>query len=193
MQSLAALRGILLADRTRLGSLNLPLRGRSETSGRDDILLGLLIVAALMAAIWALSRLLAMGTRHRAYDSPRRLFLSLCKAHRLRWSEWWLLWRLARSQGLKDPARIFLEPERFGPGGLRPKLAARAERLRGIRDRLFTEPPNEKPEPTTIEAGLPQGGHTEPLSATPPPTPLLPAVPGPTLDVPPWPQEQIRG
>ncbi len=103
VQSLAALRGVLLAERTRLGSLNLPLHGRGEMSGRDDVLLGLLILAALAAGIWALSRLLAIGSRHRAYDSPRRLFLSLCQAHRLRWSQRWLLWRLASSQGLKDP------------------------------------------------------------------------------------------
>jgi hypothetical protein len=65
------------------------------------------------------------------------LFLSLCRAHRLRWAEWWLLWRVARDQKVKDPARLFLEPRWLDSARLRPVLRLRAARLESIRRRLF--------------------------------------------------------
>ena len=57
-------------------------------------------------------------------SSPNRLFLSLCRAHRIAWSDRWLLWRLAASQRLEDPVRVFLEPERLDPDAAGPFSAA---------------------------------------------------------------------
>jgi len=70
-------------------------------------------------------------------SSPNRLFLSLCRAHGIAWSDRWLLWRLAASQRLKDPARLFLEPERLDPDLARPLSRRRAARLERLRLQLF--------------------------------------------------------
>jgi hypothetical protein len=47
------------------------------------------------------------------------------------------LWRLARSHGLRAPARVFLEPERFESSRLSPVMRRHAARLEGLQDRLF--------------------------------------------------------
>ena len=98
-----ALLGILLAQRSRLDNLSDAFRNRPNTTDRDDVLLGALIIIALLAGIWGLSRLLALKERRQVCDSPRRLFQSLCKAHRLRWSEQWLLWRVAPISTAEGP------------------------------------------------------------------------------------------
>src|SRR5271166_5063098 len=93
---------ILLAAPSRGEIFREGFRSRG-TTGRDDMLLGLLIVSTLLAGMWAISRLVSLRRQRRGYNSPWRLFWTLCKAHRLTWSESWLLRRLARDQGLRDP------------------------------------------------------------------------------------------
>jgi hypothetical protein len=94
---------ILFAQRSRGESFREGFRSRG-TTGQVDVLLGLLIVATLVAGMWAISRL-ARLRRRRGENSPWRLFWALCKAHGLNWSDSWLLRRVARSQRLRDPAR----------------------------------------------------------------------------------------
>lgn len=132
-------RGILLAAQSRLDSLSSGFRGRRARLETDDIVTGLLIFSGIALAVWGLSLFLRLQERRRGYPRPLRLFLSLCRAHRLRPSEWWLLWRVARAQRLRDPARLFLEPERLQPADLGQRLAARADQLAQIRDRLFAQ------------------------------------------------------
>jgi hypothetical protein len=92
---------------------------------------------ALALALWIVSRVAGGQNRRLACNRPGKLFVSLCRAHRLGWKDAWLLWQLARWQELHDPARLFLEPERFDPPGLGPGLVPHAERLRALRNRLF--------------------------------------------------------
>ena len=177
-----ALLGILLAQRSRLDNLSDAFRSRPNSTDRDDVLLGALIVVALIAGIWGLSRLLATRERHQVYSNPRRLFLSLCKAHRLRWSEQWLLWRVARFQRLGDPARLFLEPERFEEANLSRPLRAQIARLRGLRNRLFAKPSAKGSEPPQTAAG------PRPVTMKAA-MPLFSTSASPTLDIPPWTSE----
>jgi len=122
-----------------------PLRGMQERFGGpqsrfelDDLVTGLLLLGACSLGIFLLSRF-ANQDRRRSFNRPRALFRELCKAHGLDFASRRLLARLARSQKLKHPARLFLEPARFEPPNLSPELAAKAAELRALRDRLFRE------------------------------------------------------
>ncbi|NQU23718.1 MAG: hypothetical protein HQ567_20745 [Candidatus Nealsonbacteria bacterium] len=127
--------GILLAQNSRLDSMRQRFEG--HRIGSNDIVKGLLLLIALTALILLLTYVLNLQESRRKYSSPLRLFLALCKAHGLRWSECWLLWRVARSQRLRDPTRLFLEPERFAPAQLGPRFRMRAGRLKLLYERLY--------------------------------------------------------
>ncbi len=172
---------ILLAQRSRLEGLERGFKGRRI--GWDDIVTGLLVVAVIALLIWVLSYFLNSQERRRAHASPIGLFLSLCSAHRLRWSERWLLWRVARRQRLRDPARLFLEPERLDRANLAPSLRLRAAEIEALRDRLFAEPEEEKnaPDPPAEEPAAEEPADDRSG------TPLAPLADRPTLDIPPWP------
>lgn len=165
--------GILLAQGGRLDGLRKGFEGRRFDFG--DVLTAVLILGGIGLAVWVLSYLLSLRERRRGYSSPLGLFLSLCKAHRLRWSQRWLLWRLARSQRLRDPALLFVEPERFQPASLGPTLRSRSDELAQLRGRLFAEPKQQSPRrPPAADSSL--AG-----------TPLPPVPSPPALDVSPWP------
>ena len=171
--------GILLAQRGRLDGFSKAFRGRPIDSG--DMVFGLLILVGVCLAVWLLSYVLSLREGRRAYTSRLGLFLTLCKAHSLRWPERWLLWRVARAQRLRDPARLFLEPERFHPVNLDPTLQTRSAQLSELRERLFV-----RPEEKSKEERQPPKPPAEPqpsgADALPFPVPAKPA-----LDVPPWP------
>ena len=169
---------VLLAQRGRLDSLSRGFRGRRSRIDTEDILTGLLILAAAVVAVWLLSYFVRRQERRGAYISSGGLFLSLCRAHRLRWSQRWLLWRVARAQRLRDPARLFLEPQWLEPARLSPALRARANELNGLRKQLFAKPKQEDRKQDADPRG------TTDLQRTG--TPLLPSTPGANLDVPPW-------
>ena len=78
----------LLAQRSRLEYLQDRFEGRRIDAG--DVVTGLLILVGLVVAAWLLSVLLNLQERRKGRNSSFRLFISLCKAHRLRWSQWWL-------------------------------------------------------------------------------------------------------
>jgi hypothetical protein len=165
---------ILFAQQTRGDLFREGFRSRGAT-GYDDVLLGLLIVATIVAGMWAISRLVSLRRQRRGYSHPWKLFWALCKAHQLNWSDSWLLRRCARDLGLREPGRIFLEAELWDGKNLGSRFALEAPRLKSLREQLF-------------------GGENQPRASTnrsarpgpPLPTPLFPSMPSPTLDIPPW-------
>ncbi len=162
---------LLLAARSRLDNLSQPFRDRSNTIDRGELTRALAILAVVIVLAWLLARVRTVRERRRAYHGPLRLFLSLCKAHNLLWSERWLLWGLARAQRLKQPARLFLEPQWFDTAGLGRAWRVRAASLSAIRDRLFSAPPHRAEQ----EPALPL-----------PAAPSAPKRPAPALDIGPW-------
>jgi hypothetical protein len=107
-------------------------RGLRENRFRFDsenIAAALLTVAGIALAVWILWYLVRLYERRQGRPRPWRLFLSLCRAHRLRWRQRWLLWRVARAEGLRDPACLFLEPERLEATRLGPAFAGRQSEL----------------------------------------------------------------
>jgi hypothetical protein len=152
------------------------------------VLLGAAVLLGVIIAASAISSVLKSRDPYRIVNSPLRLFWELCRAHKLRWRECWWLWRLARAERLRDPARLFLEPERFDPAQLGPALARRQRELTSIRNRLFADVVRKTPvEP---EAGSPPPRTNTnvpiPASGEAAATPLLPPSGVPTLDLPPW-------
>lgn len=129
---------LLLADRSRILDIAHAFRTNQRHHSPHDAMVVLTIAVALIAGLLLLNRLLDRRDRdQRQANQPLRLFLALCKAHGLSWSDRWLLWRVAHSQKLRDPGRLFLEPERLDPVSLSPSLRPQVARLRMLRERLF--------------------------------------------------------
>ena len=160
MNHAAILANLLLARAGRLSHMGSGFRGRRARLETSDVLVGLAIIAGVSAVVWLLwyvnLRQQGGGKRSR----PLMLFLELCRAHGLRFSERWLLWRLARAVRLRDPARLFLEPERFDTAGLPAVLRLRAAQLTRLRERLF-------PEPLDAPLDAPLDDHVEPKEEMP--------------------------
>ncbi len=171
--------GILLAQENRLDSMSRRFRSHRTRIDGGDVVIGLLVLAGIVAVVWLLSYVMKLQDKGRGFSSPFGLFLNLCKAHGLPWRQRWLLWRLARSQRLRDPARLFLEQERYEPAHLPPSLRTRAAELKRLSERLFFQPEEEEDDH--------EGDGSDPAEVEQASTPLPPAGPAPTLDIPPWP------
>ena len=129
---------LLLAD-ARLSKIQNAFKDRETTVDARQILIGLTVVTIAIIVLWFVSRAMERRARRGHFDSSLGLFLSLAKAHNLGWTEQWLLWRLARSHQLKDPARLFLEPERFDSSNLTDSLRVKQNQLKLISRRIFAE------------------------------------------------------
>ncbi|MGA2064299.1 MAG: hypothetical protein ABSG86_05000 [Thermoguttaceae bacterium] len=158
---------------------------RPPPGQQQGVLLGFFLIAAVLVGLWAIRQVAMLGRRGAAVNSPRRLFRSLCRAHRLSWSQRWLLGRIARANRLAQPAQLFVEPEYFDEPRLGPEFGPKAQRLRQLRDRLFAGLPGVQGPAIRRPAASP-GRPRHPSAETSPP-PLPPPTPRPTLDIPPWP------
>ena len=113
---------------------------RSRRGGPDYGELAAIGLTALVviAVGWLLSRWLARNDDgKRRFHSRRALFRALCHAHELNHGERRLLRRLARYHRLKNPSRVFLEPEHFQSDQLSPALRQREGELLDLRELLF--------------------------------------------------------
>lgn len=128
---------LALAEIDRFRSLGSRFRGRGAELRADDLVSGLLLLAAAVGLIYLLSRLLVRQQRPRAFNKPAALFRALCRAHALDRRSRRLLWKLARWRRLDQPGRLFLDPEHFEAPRLSAELTARGEELQALRDRLF--------------------------------------------------------
>jgi hypothetical protein len=163
---------ILFAQRNRGEALR-----DSAGPGREDVLLGLLIAVALIAGVWAFSRLMGMYRARRKYNAPWPLFRALCKAHGLNWSDRCLLARIARQRCPAHPGRLFVEAQHWEETALGPGFALEFDRVRALRAKILGESPGSR------------GAQPPARKATVAP-PLFPAAPTPTLDLPPWTAER---
>jgi hypothetical protein len=161
-------------------------RAREPTVDPGQVLIGIAVLTIAIIVLYFASRAMERRARRGHFDSSLGLFLSLAKAHNLGWSDRWLLWRLARCRQLKEPARLFLEPERFDSSNLTDSLLAKHNRLKLISGRIFAES-TENPGQTG------PGSKTAKESSAPlpeRPCPLSFPIDGnPALDVPLWPTD----
>jgi hypothetical protein len=138
---------------------------------------GLLIFLAVAAFIALVVMVIKSYWRQWNASSPRILFMQICRAQKLKWPQRILLWRLAQSQNLAEPASLFLRPECFEIGRLTVEMRPYREELQILKEVLFSEPSHEK------NLGSGNGGFfkTE-LSNFALPVSQVP----PTLDLPQW-------
>ena len=94
-------------------------------------------LAVLIVVLGLVLRVVVASSARRTITSPRKLFRSLCQAHRLTWSDRCLLRKLARCRGLADASRLFVDPPCFDKTSLRGALHAHADRISELRRRLF--------------------------------------------------------
>ena len=127
---------ILLARRSRVSDLGGRFRRGGSSLDPKQMWFFLAVMVAFVIAAMIASRISTIRSRP-GYASPNRLFRQLCKAHKLRLKQQWLLWRLARWQRLQHPACLFLEPARFAPANLGPSLIAHKDRFQEIRNHLM--------------------------------------------------------
>jgi len=131
---------ILAAQTNRFSDMGRAFRGSRARLDSGDVIVGLLVLGGMVLGLWLLWYVHARHEKLRKRNGPLRLFHELCRAHSLRFSEEWLLWRLARAGRLRNPAQLFLEPERFDPARLPGALRGRASLFGRIKARLFPEP-----------------------------------------------------
>lgn len=182
---------LLFAQQSPLDNFAREFQGRQTRINSGYLTTGLVVLVAMVLAVWLLSVVLDRYGGRRPMDSSLALFLALCKAHRLRWSEWWLLWRVAREQQLRDPARLFLEPTRLDPANLGPIFRLRSGQLEAIRERLFagaTEEGSESREPAEPRAVAAPPAQAEDRGWSP-----LPGVPGAASKRSGWPPSTAPG
>jgi hypothetical protein len=145
-------------DYDRWGNIAGGMKSRPVDNG--NLVAVLLTLTAIGLLLWLIVRFFTPRDKDNQYCSPLGLFLELCRAHKLPWGERWLLWQVAAAHRLRQPARLFLEPEWLTTEALPPKLQARAHALGNLRGRLFAEEPPDLEEPladgqTTISPDQP--------------------------------------
>lgn len=169
----------LFAEDERMHDLFRSLRAIRAKEGMNDAVMGLLVLAGIITVMLIVSIIIDVKHRTRGYFSPKGLFWSLCRAHQLKLSERWLLWRLARLDNMTDPARLFLEPEWYASSNLPAALSQYGQQLKIIRNRLF----GELKQKNIIKESIP-------FDLELPVTPQGVALPSvgnhPNLDIPPW-------
>jgi hypothetical protein len=129
---------ILVAESNRTHQVMQAFRSAKKDEALSPAWLGLMIAAACLAVL-VLAVIIGQRLWRRMGSSPQGLFLELCHAHRLKWPQRRLLWRLAQSQKLTDPASLFLAPACFEIGRLTVEMRPHTEELHKLRERLFAE------------------------------------------------------
>jgi len=98
--------------------------------------LGVLTATLFIAwGLWRWSRWQSSGGH-----GPAELFHRLCAAHGLHRSQRRLLRRLAASQGLDEPAHLFIEPDRLHAARVAPELRRYEAALAELRLKLYGGP-----------------------------------------------------
>lgn len=131
--------GLLIAQVDLFRNLGASFRGRSAQFGASDLLTVIAVLAALGAGMYILSRMLQRQELPQRSNSPRVLFRELCMAHDLDRNSRRLLRQIGRYQRLDHLGRLFLEPERFEPANLSPKLRQNQALLQSLRQKLFSD------------------------------------------------------
>jgi hypothetical protein len=170
---------ILVADGSRTQQVIQSFRSAKNDEAMNGTWLSLMVAAGGLAVLTLLAMLVRGHWRRRMSSSPRGLFNELCRAQRLKWAHRRLLWRLAQSQNLTDPAMLFLTPECFTIGRLTAEMRPHAEILSKICGRIFAE--------NRVQAKSEQAGSLSIFRDEKTPTAAFPAsaLP-PTIELPQW-------
>ena len=114
-------------------------RRKSSHFDSTDIVIGVAIFAGVILALWLLSMFLNRNDGTKRCNNPKKLFRSLCHVHQLDRASRRVLRQMVRHQRLTQPARLFLEPERFESVNLSPTLRTQMALVDELRGKLFAE------------------------------------------------------
>ena len=125
-----------------LGKTNVfeALRKHSQESGKieiSDLWLALAAFGGFAILLFVLANLFSAREKKRAANSPLRLFWELCRTHKIKLSQRWLLWRIARAHELQDPGILFVEPELFDADLLGAAFKGKAAAIASLHRQLF--------------------------------------------------------
>jgi hypothetical protein len=104
-----------------------------------ELVLGVVIFVSFVALLILLFKIFSPPEKLRGVNSPLRLFWDLCRAHKLKLSQRWLLWRISRELEMKDPALLFVEPELIDPDLIGKAFAGKKAEIKSLHDRLFED------------------------------------------------------
>jgi hypothetical protein len=118
----------------------IPVAAGSAQVSNTESMVYLAIVAGLIAMVALAVHAVNRFMRHWRYESQMGLFLGLCKTHELPRKSRRLLRRIASYHGLRQPARLFVEPQWLDPSssGLETTFHCRLDEIGALRNRLFT-------------------------------------------------------
>jgi hypothetical protein len=174
---------VLMAQANPFKGLSGGFKPGENQQGVGSVIVVLAVILAFLVILGFLARFADRRHKRAPSNSPLLLFIALCRAHRLSWSDRLLLWRVARWHRLKHPGRLFLEPDRLDPANLGPDLRRKGHRLQAIQDRLFVglsadEAADPEPPKAAITDSCPAGASE---GAKLVPFPLLASQPGEVL------------
>jgi hypothetical protein len=169
----------LFADGPRTREVLDSLRSPANDHLPKEFWYGLLVVIMISVFAWALWVIIKRRWTEWKSSSGIALFNDLCRAHGISLPERRLLWNLAVSQKLSEPASLFLMPECFEIGRMTVESRSHAEEYRQLRDRIFADLGKEPKSSKSLSGEKPQAQES-PSAALP-----LPPLP-PTLDLPQW-------
>jgi hypothetical protein len=111
----------------------------SPPSNTAESLVYIGIAAAVITTVALVAYAVNRFLRHRHSESQWGLFHGLCRAHGLGRRSRLLLRRIAQHHRLRQPARLFTEPDWLDPSsGLAQKFGGRLNEIGELRTRLFT-------------------------------------------------------
>ncbi|HTU24345.1 MAG TPA: hypothetical protein VMF30_03035 [Pirellulales bacterium] len=137
---------LLLADRHLFHDMGAGFREKQQRFDASDLLLWILLPVAFFVVVGVLARLLSRGDNRQLFNSPRRLFHALCRAHHLERPERSLLAQIAKAEGIDQPARLFLDPDCFQRATIHPALEGKQSAIAALTDRLFPSAAAPSPE-----------------------------------------------
>lgn len=111
----------------------------SPSASNTQSLFYIAIAAGGITAVAVVAYAVNRFRRHWRVESQWGLFHGLCRAHGLGRGSRLLLRRIAQHHRLRQPARIFTEPDWLDPAsGLASKFGGRLGEIGELRTRLFT-------------------------------------------------------
>ncbi len=103
----------------------------------SELVLGVVVFVSFVALLLLLFKIFSPPEKSRGLNSPLRLFWDLCRAHKLKLSQCWLLWKISRALEMKDPALLFVEPELIDPDLLGKAFTSKTNEIKSLHDRIF--------------------------------------------------------
>jgi hypothetical protein len=127
----------ILADQHAIRNVMRGMHHRQTEFDASGLATALLFFCLFFVSVWGIARLFLRQAGGGTKSDPARLLVELCRAHQLRFRDWWFLRRLAHYHRLANPTMLFLQPHYFDPAVCGEAWKAQVPRLRELQLKLF--------------------------------------------------------